>query len=74
VTFDARITLALILAVLLEGASGLIWAGAAGARLDEVERSAALQPEMNERLARLEVQMDEAQRTLVRIERKLDAQ
>ena len=50
---DPRITLALIFALFLETAGGLIWAGRAAARLDEVERAVATQPEVAERLARL---------------------
>jgi hypothetical protein len=69
---DARITLALILALFLETAGGLIWAGRAAARLDEVERAVATQPEVAERLARLEEQVSEARRSLARIERHLD--
>ncbi len=70
--FDPRVTYALILALLLETAGGLIWAGRAAARLDEVERAAALQPEMAERLARMEEQLAEAQHSLARIERRLE--
>ncbi|MEQ1491013.1 MAG: hypothetical protein ABL932_10740 [Terricaulis sp.] len=69
---DARVTLALILALFLETAGGLIWAGRAAARLDEVERAVATQPEVAERLARLEEQVSEARRSLSRIEGKLD--
>lgn len=69
---DPRVTFALILALFLETAGGLIWAGRAAARLDEVERAAATQPEVAERLARLEEQVADARRTLARIERRLD--
>lgn len=69
---DPRITLALILALFLETAGGLIWAGRAAARLDAVERAVATQPEVAERLARLEEQMTDAHRSLARIERRLD--
>lgn len=69
---DPRITLALIAALFLETAGGLIWAGRAAARLDEVERAVATQPEVAERLARLEEQVAEARRALARIERRLD--
>lgn len=58
--FDPRITFALILALLLETAGGLVWTGRAAARLDEVERAVATQPEVAERLARLEEQLNEA--------------
>ena len=70
--FDARVTLALILALFLETAGGLIWAGRAVARLDEVERAVATQPEVAERLARLEEQVTDARRSLSRIEARLD--
>jgi hypothetical protein len=69
---DARITLALILALVLETAGGLLWAGRAAARLEEVERAVATQPEVAERLARLEEQVTDARRSLARIERRLD--
>ncbi|GIK50810.1 MAG: hypothetical protein KJZ75_14570 [Hyphomonadaceae bacterium] len=72
VSIDPRITFALILALFLETAGGLIWAGRAAARLEEVERAVATQPEVAERLARLEEQLAEAQRSLARIERRLD--
>ncbi len=69
---DPRVTLALILALLLETAGGLIWAGRAAARLDVVERAVATQPEVAERLARLEEQISEARRSLTRIEQRLE--
>ncbi len=69
---DPRVTLALILALMLETVGGLIWAGRAAARLEEVERAVATQPEVAERLARLEEQMTDARRSLARIERRLD--
>ena len=72
--FDPRITYALLLALFLETAGGLIWTGRAAAHLDAVERAVATQPEVAERLARLEAQVSDAQRSLTRIERKLDRQ
>lgn len=69
---DARVTLALIFALFLETAGGLIWAGRAAARLDDVERAVAIQPDIAERLTRLEEQVAEARRALARIEQKLD--
>jgi hypothetical protein len=69
---DPRVTLALILALILETAGGLIWSGRAAARLEEVERAIATQPEVAERLARLEEQVGEARRSLARIEQRLD--
>ena len=72
IKIDQRVTLALIAALFLETAGGLIWAGRAAARLEEVERAVATQPEVAERLARLEEQVAEARRALTRIERRLD--
>lgn len=74
VTIDPRITFALIFALFLETAGGLIWAGRAAARLDEVEHAVAAQPEVAERLARLEEQLSDARRSLSRIEHRLDAE
>jgi hypothetical protein len=71
--FDPRVTYALILALLLETSGGLIWAGRAAARLEEVERAVATQPEVADRLARLEEQLSEARRSLARIEQRLES-
>jgi hypothetical protein len=72
VTVDPRITFALILALFLQTAGGLLWAGHAVARLEEVERAVQTQPEVSERLARLEEQLSEARRSLARIEERLE--
>lgn len=69
---DARVTWALLLALFIETGGAFIWAGRASARLDEVERAVATQPEVAERLARLEEQVSDARRSLARIERRLD--
>lgn len=69
---DPRIMFALILALFLETAGGLMWAGRAVARLEEVEQAVATQPEVAERLARLEEQVADARRSLTRIEQRLD--
>lgn len=70
--FDPRVTYALVLALFLETAGGLIWAGRAAARLDEMERAVATQPEVAERLARLEEQVAQARASLARIEQRMD--
>jgi hypothetical protein len=70
--FDPRITYALILALFLQAAGVLLWAGRAAARLDELERAVATQPEVAERLARLEEQTAEVRRSLARVEARLD--
>lgn len=71
-TVDPRVTFALIFALFLQTAGGLIWAGRAAARLEEVERAMVTQHEVAERLARLEEQVADARRSLARIEQRLD--
>jgi hypothetical protein len=50
-----------------------IWAGEAQARLEALEHSRAICPDNAVRLARLEEQVSEARRSLLRIEQRLDA-
>ncbi len=69
---DPRITIAVIITIILQTAGALLWAGQAAARLEAVERAVATQPEVADRLARLEEQVGEARRALARIERRLD--
>ncbi|MCR6646545.1 MAG: hypothetical protein NVV62_19525 [Terricaulis sp.] len=69
---DPRITIAVIVTIILQTAGALLWAGQAAARLEAVERAVATQPEVADRLARLEEQVGDARRALTRIERKLD--
>ncbi|HRE44322.1 MAG TPA: hypothetical protein PKY87_10170 [Terricaulis sp.] len=69
---DPRITIAVIVTIILQTAGALLWAGQAAARLEAVERAVAIQPEVADRLARLEEQVSDARRALGRIERKLD--
>jgi hypothetical protein len=70
--FDARVTLAVLMAIVVQTAAALLWAGSAAARLNEVEVRLEAQRPISERLARLETQMILAQRSLDRIERRLD--
>lgn len=70
---DKRVTLAVILAIVLQTSSGLIWAGQAAERLSNVERSMGAVAALNERIARLEEQVIDMRESLGRIERKLDS-
>jgi hypothetical protein len=72
IKFDPRVTYALMLALFLETAGSLIWAGRAAARLEEVEHTLAAQSEVHVRLARLEEQIADSRRSLARIEQRLD--
>ena len=71
---DRTITLSLVVAVLVQTAGALLWAGAAEARLSQLETQAAADLPVAERLARLEEQMLGARQSLTRIERRLDAE
>ena len=71
---DRTITFGLVLAVLVQTAGALLWAGAAEARLSQLETQAAAELPVAERLARLEEQMIGARQSLTRIERRLDSE
>lgn len=71
---DRTITFGLVLAVLVQTAGALLWAGAAEARLSTLESQAIADMPVAERLARLEEQMIGARQSLTRIERRLDAE
>jgi type VI protein secretion system component VasK len=71
--FDGRVTIAMIVALALQAGGGLVWAGRAAARMDDMEARLEAQRPVAERLASLEAQMRLAQKSLDRIERRLDA-
>ncbi|GGX56068.1 hypothetical protein GCM10011309_00990 [Litorimonas cladophorae] len=68
---DRTLTFGLIVTILIQTASGLVWAGAAGARLSALESQIALTPGISERLARVEGQTIHIEQSLMRIERRL---
>jgi len=72
VKMDRTITYGLIATVLIQTASGLLWAGAAGARLAALETQFAATHGISERLARLEGQTVHIEQSLMRIERRLN--
>jgi hypothetical protein len=69
---DRRVTLAAVVALAMQSAGALMWAGGASERLKAVESRVAAQPEISERLARVEAQLDAVRGQLARIEKKLD--
>jgi hypothetical protein len=73
VRLDRRLSLALIFAVVVEGAGALMWAGAAAERIDQLEGRAVDTRAVYERLARLEEQVAQARGQLDRIEARIDA-
>jgi len=71
--FEKKFTLSFILALCLQTAGALIWAGAAEARIKMLEAEVSQTPPVNERLARLEEKVDLTRETVLRIEKRLDA-
>jgi hypothetical protein len=69
---DRQVSVGLIVAVVLQAAAALMWAGRASARLDDMQRRLDTQAPVAERLARLEEQAGVARAALDRIEAKLE--
>jgi Tfp pilus assembly protein PilN len=70
--FDRQVTLAVVVTVAIQAGGGLIWAGRASARIDDLQRRVDAQGETAERLARLEEQVSAMRVTLERLERRLE--
>jgi hypothetical protein len=66
------VPIALIMAILIQTAGALTWAGAASERINQLERQVTGDSDLGERAARLEEQTDFMRAALERIERKLD--
>jgi hypothetical protein len=71
---DRQVSLGLLVAVALQAAAALMWAGRASARIDDLRQRLDAQAPVAERLARLETQADATRASLARIESKLDRQ
>lgn len=70
-TVDWHVSLALMIAIGMETAGALVWAGAAGARISQLESQLARRSEEVQRLARLEAQVGALGLQLDRIEARL---
>lgn len=71
-SFDRRLTIGVVLAIAVQSAGVLLWAGAAAERVSTLEdRVRAAQP-VAERLARVETELASMRAQLDRIERKLE--
>lgn len=68
---ERTVTLGLILTLVIQTAAGMIWVGAAGARLSELEREVESRWGISERLARLEGETAMMRGSLQRIELSL---
>jgi len=69
---DRQVTLAVIVTIAVQAGGGLMWAGRASAKIDELQRRVERQGEITERLTRLEEQMNATRVTLERLERRLE--
>ena len=69
---EPRWPLAVIVAIALQAAGALLWAGQAAARIDELQGRIEAQAPVAERLARLEEQAAATRAALDRIEPKRD--
>jgi hypothetical protein len=72
-SFDRRLTMGVILAVAVQSAGVLLWAGAAAERVATLEERMAAAAPVAERLARVEAELGAVRLQLDRIERKLEA-
>ena len=68
---ELKFSLVIGTGMLIQAATALLWAGAAGERLDELERRAEVTAVVTERTARLEEQVYHVRASLDRIERRL---
>jgi Tfp pilus assembly protein PilO len=71
---QGKVTIALVLAVALQAAGVMFWAGAAAERISALEASAATARPVAERLARLEAEVAAVRAQLDRMEARMEAQ
>lgn len=69
---DRQVSVAVLVAVALQAAAVLLWAGKASARIDDMQRRLEAQAPVAERLARLEEQATATRQSLARIEARLE--
>lgn len=69
---DRHIPIGLVLAIILQTALGLVWAGQLVQRIDFIEQRTEFIDTSSERIARLEETTNHMRRSLERMEHKLD--
>ena len=69
---DRRLTYGVLVAVMVQFAGVLIWAGGAAARLNNVENAQGEARDLDVRLARVEAHLDAISVQLQRIEHRLE--
>lgn len=70
---ERKVPLAVVVTLIAQTGAGLMWAGAAEARLEQVEKRVEAASGAPERLARVEEQIGAVRDQLKRMEVKLDA-
>lgn len=70
---QGKVTIALVLAVLVQAGGAAFWAGAAAERISALEAAAATSRPVAERLARLEAEVSAMRAQLDRMERRMEA-
>jgi len=71
IRLERTVTLGLIMTLVMQTAAGMLWVGAADARLSELEREVESRWGISERLARLEGETTMMRGSLQRIEMSL---
>ncbi|PHR60850.1 MAG: hypothetical protein COA47_06480 [Robiginitomaculum sp.] len=71
---NRQLGLAVVMTMVLQGATVLLWAGRAAERIRQLEHRAESLSDVSERLARLETHMVQTRQSLGRIENQLDRQ
>lgn len=69
---ERKFTAGVILALVVQAAGALLWAGAAAERISALEVQVETGRPVAERLARLEAELDAVRAQLARIENKVD--
>lgn len=69
---ERKVTAGVILAIVLQTAGVLVWAGAAAERIAGLEAAVEARPALGERLARVEAELAGMRMQLDRIERRLE--
>lgn len=71
-TLERKITLAVLVALIIQVVAGLVWTGGAIERLTSLEEAAEISRTSDVRLARVETRLDTMSKQLDRIEQRLE--
>ena len=71
-TVERKVPLAVLVAIVVQTAGALVWAGGAAARIGALESRMERQGSVAERLARLEAQGEAMRAALARIEQRME--